>query len=233
MGPQKLTPLFATAQAAGATFTEEAGWQVADAFGDTDVEVATARHAVALVDRSANGKILVEGDGATATLQAAWDMPSLAIGEGTRAGTNAAYRLRDDVYFVSTPPGEEAAALSALEAAAQESAEQVTVTDVTHGRSELHVIGPRAAELLSRLCGLDFHPAQFPEGTAKQSRVAKTNQIVIRRDLEAMPRLHAYALIGGRSLAAYLWETILEAGRDLNVTPLGRAGLSALNPGES
>lgn len=231
MTPQKRTPLFATAQAAGAAFTDEAGWQVPEAFGDTEVEVATARHAVALIDRSANGKIMVEGEGATAALEAAWDTPPLAIGEGIHVNSTVVYRLRDDLYFVSTNPEIKEGDLAKLEAAAQESAEQVTVTDVTHGRSELHLIGPRSAELLSRLCGLDFHPARFPDRSAKQSRVAKTNQIIIRCDLEGTPALHAYALIGDRSLAAYLWETILEAGRDLSVTPAGRAALTQLDPG--
>lgn len=228
MSPEKETPLVATAQAAGATFTDEAGWQIADAFGNVDDEIAAARHTVALVDRSANGKILVEGEGATDALGAAWDVPSLAINEGATVDAAAVYRLRDDVYFVSTPPGEEGTHLAALEAAAQESAGEVTVTDVTHGRSELHLIGPSAAELLGRLCGLDFHPAHFPDGTAKQSRVAKTNQIIIRRDVGGIVPLPAYILIGGRSLAAYLWETILEAGRDLSATPAGRSALDQL-----
>jgi len=235
MSPQKRTPLFATVQAAGATFGEEAGWQIADAFGGVDDEIAAARHTIALVDRSGSGKILLEGKGATAALQAAWDTPSLAVDDGALLEAGAVYRLRDDLYFVSTPPGEEETRLTALEAAAQESAGQVTVTDVTHGRSEVHLIGPNAADLLSRLCGLDFYPAHFPDGTAKQSRVAKTNQIIIRRDLPSIrggaPPLPSYALIGGRSLAAYLWETILEAGRDLSVTPIGRSALKQLGDG--
>lgn len=237
MNPQKVTPLFPTAQAAGANFVEEAGWQMAAAFGDTEVEVAAARHAVALADRSSNGKILIEGEGATTALQTAWETPSLAIGEGIEldavetatAGATAVYRLRDDLYFIGTSPGEEATHLPTLVSAARQSEGLVTVTDVTHGRSELHLIGPQAAELLSRLCGLDFHPGRFPDGTARQSRVAKTNQIIIRRDLSGLNPLPVYALVGGRSLAAYLWETILEAGRDLSVTSIGRSALDLLN----
>ena len=103
----------------------------------------------------------------------------------------------------------------------------ITVTDVTHGSAELWLIGPNSAELLSRLCGLDFHDSQFPSGTAKQSSVAKTTQLIIRRDLGEQP---AYALIGGRSLAAYLWQTIMEAGQDLDIQPVGNAVLA--EPGD-
>jgi heterotetrameric sarcosine oxidase gamma subunit len=101
----------------------------------------------------------------------------------------------------------------------------ITVTDVTHGNAELWLIGPNSAELLSRLCGLDFHDSQFPNGTAKQSSLAKTTQLIIRRDLGDVP---TYALIGGRSLAAYLWQTILEAGQDWGIQPTGLAALRPL-----
>ncbi|MCP5095608.1 MAG: hypothetical protein GY943_08660, partial [Chloroflexi bacterium] len=66
--------------------------------------------------------------------------------------------------------------------------------------------------------------SEFPNGMAKQSSVAKTTQIIIRRDLGNMP---AYALIGGRSLAVYLWQTILEAGQDLGIQPVGLEALSS------
>ena len=237
MNPQKLTPLFATAQAAGATFTDEAGWRTVDVFGNVHDEMAAARHAVALADRSSNGKLLVEGQGATAALRAAWDAPSLAVSEGAVLDDAAVYRLRDDLYFVSTLPDKVEAHLSALEAVRQDSGGLVTVTDVTHGRAELHLIGPNSAELLSRLCGLDFHPDHFPDETARQSRVAKTNQIIIRHDMDlnqgTISSVPAYALIGGRSLAAYLWETILEAGRDLSATPIGRSALDTLGSEEA
>ena len=62
---------------------------------------------------------------------------------------------------------------------------------------------------------------------AKQSSVAKTTQLIIRRDLGEQP---AYALIGGRSLAAYLWQTIMEAGQDLDIQPVGNAVL--VEPGD-
>ena len=86
----------------------------------------------------------------------------------------------------------------------------VTVTDVTHGRAQLRLSGARAAELLSRLCALDFHPDHFPDGAARQTSVAKTTQLVIRDDVDGGL---SYSLIGARSLGGYLWRTILEAAR--------------------
>ena len=94
------------------------------------------------------------------------------------------------------------------------------MTDVTHGRAQFRLTGPGTVDLLSRLCALDFDDSRFPDGTARQTSVAKTTQLVIRDDLHEGTG-PSYRLIGARSLAAYLWQTILEAGRDLGVRPLG------------
>ena len=90
--------------------------------------------------------------------------------------------------------------------------DMMTVTDVTHGRAQLRLSGPRAAELLSHMCALDCHPDHFPDGTARQTSVAKTTQLAIRDDVDGVL---SYALVGARSLGAYLWATIQEAARGL------------------
>ena len=96
---------------------------------------------------------------------------------------------------------------------------------VTHGQADLVLIGPFSMDLLSRLCGLDFHSKHFPNLTAKQSSVAKTRQLILRRDLGEHL---AFSLIGARSLADYLWQMIFEAGQDLNIAPVGQSALQRL-----
>jgi sarcosine oxidase, subunit alpha len=178
----------------------------------------TASMGVALLDDSANGKVMVQGTAAAAALAAAWGTPALGIGEGAAAGPGGVYCLRSDLYLVHMPAGAAQTAAAELLAAVATLDGLVTITDVTHGRVELRLIGPRSADLLSRLCGLDFHPQAFPNRSARYSSVAKTRQLVIRRDVGDLP---AYTLVGGRSYAAYLWQTVLQAGVDLGVTPIG------------
>jgi heterotetrameric sarcosine oxidase gamma subunit len=112
-----------------------------------------------------------------------------------------------------------------LEAAIATSGSFVTVTDVSHGRARLGLFGPGAALLLGRLCGLDFHDRAFPDGAARQSSVAKTTQLILRHDalLPDSPGtlLPGYSVIGARSLAGYLWQTIMAAGSDLGLRPMG------------
>ena len=66
----------------------------------------------------------------------------------------------------------------------------------------------------------------FSRPSTQTSSVAKTRQIVIRQDVGDLP---AFALIGASSLAAYLWETILVAGRDVGLQAVGQAALKRLN----
>jgi heterotetrameric sarcosine oxidase gamma subunit len=221
----KLSPIYHISQTLNALFTVQAGWQIPQIFSTVKAEVAAARQGVALADSSSKGKISVQGREAEAALGQVWRLPPLAIGQGTAVPEGHVYRLRADLFFVSTPPGIESDVLSRLNEASHGAGDLVTVTDMTHGRAELRLIGPASAELLSRLCGLDFHPSAFPNLAARQSSLARTTQLIIREDIGALP---AYSLVGARSLGAYLWHSMMQAGRDLGIGPLGQAALDRL-----
>ncbi|MCP4424358.1 MAG: aminomethyl transferase family protein [Chloroflexi bacterium] len=216
----KHSPLFEYAKQKQAQFDDWQGWQVAKSYGSVDEETAVLTAHVTLSDQSHNGKIRIEGKTAGAMLQA----DELAIGEGKAVDYGRIYRLRRDLFFVSVE--EDVAEVNvSLARQASDIPDLITVTDVTHGNAELWLIGPKSAELLSRLCGLDFDDSAFPNGVAKQTSVAKITQLIIRRDLGDAP---AFALIGGRSIAAYLWQTILEAGENLDIQPVGNTAIAKL-----
>lgn len=214
----KISPFEPITRRLGAQFTFQAGWQVAQRFTSTAAELAVARAGVVLADRSALGKILIQGPAAAAALSARWAEPLPTIGNGRHYPEAELYCLRPDRFFARTAPEKTTAVYQMLNDAASQTDDLAAVIEVTHGRAEIALIGPQSATLLSRLCGLDFHPDHFPNLSARQSSVAKTNQLIIRRDLGYLP---AYSLIGDRSLAVYLWEAISEAGLDLDLQPAG------------
>ncbi len=219
--PTKLTPLRSIAQRLGATFTEEQGWRIPEVYTAAEGEITAARERVVLADETPNGKLLLEGDHADSVLMDALDLGSLQINEGS----DRIYRLRNDIFFMSTPPGREVRVQKKLTTTSAVSKQFVTITDITHGRAEIRVIGPDSQELLSKVCGLDFHPSAFPNETAKQSSLAKTTQLIIRRDIGELP---AFSIIGTQSLGPYVWDTMMEAGREFGIVPIGRAALAAL-----
>ena len=200
----KRSPIEAVARGAGARLVEEGGWQVVQA------GTAVGLDGLVLSDQSARGKLFVKGQAAEGVLAAVWGVPALAVNQGALIGAGAVYRLRRDLFLVNTAVGGETAMQAQLEAAIQGQGVFVTVMEGTHGRFQFQLRGEKGPELLSRVCGLDFDEAQFPNLTAKQSSVAKTAQIIVRQDDEDG---RAYFLIGGRSLGVYVWQVLVQAGR--------------------
>ena len=190
---------------------------------DSEGELRSVREAVGLADESANGKILVEGDAAASALGSVLGLGEIDVLEGVALAECTAYRLRPDHFFLSTAPGGDLALRRKLEVGSEGGF--VTVTDMSHGWSEIRVLGPVGPSLMSKVCGLDFDNAGFPAGTARQTSVAKTNQLVLRTKWGGQP---AFSLLGARSLAAYLWTVLLEAGAEWNIAQVGLNAIQAI-----
>jgi heterotetrameric sarcosine oxidase gamma subunit len=194
---------------------------VAESFGPLDAELAAARESAALADLTAIGKVQVEGEAAALVIRSALG----GAPEGMGAGWQGVYCLRPDLYLALTPPGGEGEALTRFTEARDTQPGLVTVTDLTHGLAAIGLLGPRARDVLSRLCALDVSDEAFPNETARATSVAKTRQVVVRSDVRGVT---AFTLVGARSLAAYLWAALLETGREFEITPLGAAAVEAL-----
>jgi heterotetrameric sarcosine oxidase gamma subunit len=226
--PIKLTPIYSAAERLGAKFIEIAQWRFPETFGPTEAELGSIRSGCGLADLTPQGKIQIEGDRATEAVTLAFKVAPAAIGSHAQTGVGNLYRLRHDQFYLSTPPGGEEEAQAQLTRVIDERKLFVTVTDLTHGLADILLIGPAAPNVLSKVCGLDFHPSVFPDETAKQSSVAKTRQLILRRDLGGFP---AYSVIGARSLAAYLWGVFLAAGQEFRMTPIGVGTLKLIEEG--
>jgi sarcosine oxidase subunit alpha len=225
MTPIRLTPLHSATQHLGAKFFEMGGWRFPEAYTTPAAEVATARQSVALADVTPHGKLQIEGAAALDAVKAAFRRAPETIGAGLQVEGGHLYRLRPDQFYLSTPPGGEGQAQTHLEAVIAENKWFVTITDLSQALAEMRVIGPNSRDLLSKVCALDFHPDAFPNLTAKQTSLAKTNQLIIRRDFGELP---AFTFAGAQSLAAYVWGVVLEAGREFGIVPVGVTALAAL-----
>jgi heterotetrameric sarcosine oxidase gamma subunit len=160
---------------------------------------------VLLHDRSPLGKIQIQGQKTAEFLNQLYNI-ELSVGHGTVSGNGHIFRLREDIYWLSTPEEEIEATMATLEQTAVSFPRLITVTDYSHGRFCFQLSGPGSADLFSQLCGLDFHDNQFPNLTIKASSVAKTTQLILRHDQNNQP---TYSLIGDRSLATYMWQTLI------------------------
>ncbi len=223
-GPWYTTPLHGRWEALGAELTEVAGWRVPERFGDGAAEERAALQGVALGDETPRAKLLVQGDEAARVIAAATGLAAPGMGE-VSGGRVTACGLRPDLLLVAAGPGEGEALLAALEKPADAAPGLVTITDVTHGRCEYRIVGPRAPRLLSKVCGLDFDDSAFPDRRARETSVARVKALVVRSDAGELP---AYRVLGGRAPGAYVWDVLMEAGAEFGIAPIGAAALRSL-----
>jgi heterotetrameric sarcosine oxidase gamma subunit len=135
-----------------------------------------------------------------------------------------ARRNEADVLVVGSGPGEwlliaspgQAAEVAArlYGVASRVPGESVSVTDLTHGRAMMRLTGPKAADVLSAVCGIDLSDAVTPDGAAFRSSVAALATDVIRDDVAGT---RSYLLHCERSSGQYLFDALLSAGRDLGI----------------
>lgn len=97
----------------------------------------------------------------------------------------------------------------------------VTTVDLTHGRALMRLTGRTAAQALSKVCAVDLAEATTPDGAAFRSSVAKVTTDVVRDDAGAAIGEPSYLLHCERSAGQYLFECLLDAGKEFGVEPAG------------
>jgi heterotetrameric sarcosine oxidase gamma subunit len=179
-----------------------------------------ARSRVGLADAAGHGLLRIRGHGAESALRPVWDAVPAATGGVLSVPEGALARLRPDEFlFMALAPSVEIGALETRIAASPHS-ELLTVTDVTHGHGLLQLVGPRAPDVLPKLCGLDFDDAVFPDRHVAQTSLAKIAALILRLDVSGN---RAYWVMVERSLAAYVWETVWAAMREFDGVRLQEA----------
>jgi sarcosine oxidase gamma subunit len=100
-----------------------------------------------------------------------------------------------------------------------------TVIDLTHARALIRIVGADSARVVSKLRGINFGDTMTPDDTALRTSVARLVAEVIRNDL-AEPSAAAtepgrlapsYLIMCERSAGQYLFDTILDAGREFGI----------------
>jgi heterotetrameric sarcosine oxidase gamma subunit len=86
--------------------------------------------------------------------------------------------------------------------------------DLTHGRALVRLGGPRSAELMARVCGIDLADDAVPDGAALRTSVANLVTDIVRDDDGGEP---GYLLHCERSSGQHLVDALLDAGADLGL----------------
>jgi heterotetrameric sarcosine oxidase gamma subunit len=116
-----------------------------------------------------------------------------------------------DQFLVVSPRGSG----SAMERARLAFAGMASLSEQSDGRSLLKIAGPRARDMLAKVCSLDLHPAVFPAGAAAATSIDHTSVNLWRgadTSGEAVFHLLVFA-----TFAESLWHTLLDSGAEYGI----------------
>ena len=124
-------------------------------------------------------------------------------------------------WLVLTGPGTALEATERVGRLAAAAEEFTTVLDLTHGRALIRLTGRRSAEVLAKVCGVDFSDAVTPDGAAFRFAVAELVTDLVRDDRDGV---RSYLLHCERSSGQYLFDVLVDAGAEFGIDIDGFAG---------
>lgn len=115
-----------------------------------------------------------------------------------------------DQFLVLSPRG------SAVETARSAFAGLASLSEQSDGRSLLRIAGPRARDMLAKVCSIDLHPAVFPVGAAAATSIDHTSVNLWRsQDVDGAA---VFNLLVFASFAESLWHTLLDSGAEYGIS---------------
>jgi sarcosine oxidase, subunit alpha len=205
-------------------------WRRPYSYGDEKAEAKAVHESVGLIDVSTLGKVLVSGADAAAFLERLYpnrfgDLKVDRIRYGV-LGTDGG-RIMDDGTIARL--GEEDFYVTTTSTGADRVIEwfewwnavwhlDVEITNVTGALAALNVAGPNARELMARLTELDVSNEAFKYLDARRAPVAGVPSLLLRIGFvgELGYEIHFPSPYG-----EYMWDVLLDRGRELAVRPFG------------
>lgn len=126
-------------------------------------------------------------------------------------------------WLTIAPVGSAAEHVARLTADVADVGELVTVIDLTHGRALVRLSGVDGSRVLAKLCAVDLADHVTPNLRAFRSSVAKVVTDVVRDDLPDGTR--SYLLHCERSSGQHLFDSIIDAGAELDIDVTGPPGV--------
>ncbi len=246
--PIRTTPIHPWHLSQGARFEDVGQWKRAwyfprageDIHAAVKREVIAARNAVALLDASTLGKIDIRGADAATFLNWVYCNSWTKLGvhqcryglmldeNGMVFDDGVTVRLAPDHFLMHTTTGGAARVLAWLERWHQTEWPHLKVffTTVTDQWSTCAVVGPKARELLQRICSdIDWSNEAFPFMAYREGTVAGIKARVMRISFSG-ELSYEVSVASNQGLAS--WQAIYAAGQDLGVTPYGTETMHVL-----
>ena len=203
-------------------------------------ECRAAREGVGMLDGSTLGKIDVQGPDAAQFLNLVYSnaFAKLEVGrcryglmlkeDGMVFDDGVTARLAPNHFLMTTTTGGAAAVLSWLERWLQTEWPHLKVylTSVTDHWATTAVVGPKSRATLRKLCpDIDFGAEAFPFMTWREGTVAGVPARVFRISFSGEL---AYEVNVDANLGRHVWEALIAAGKEFDITPYGTETMHVL-----
>ena len=211
------------------------GWEAREWSPTVSAEHVATRERVAMFDLTPFAKFEVAGPGSLDALQrlstnqmnkpvGTITYTSMLTPSGGIKCDLTVTRLADDRFMVVTGGAMGLHDLAWIEAHLPDDG-SVSVTDISSARCCIGLWGPRARDLLSRVCDDDVTDEGFPYMTAKPITIAEVPSLALRISYvgELGWEIYAPAELGLR-----LWDVLWEAGQPLGVIAAGGGAFDSL-----
>ena len=232
------SPLHQLHVAAGASFTDFAGWQMPVRYSSDLAEHHAVRTAAGIFDISHMAEILVSGPDAPAFLDyaLAGKLSAIALGQakyslllaesGGIIDDLVVYRRADDAFLVVANAGNRFPVVAALTERAGDF--DVTIEDQSDDISLIAVQGPLSRGILEATAGIAQLATPLDELKYYWSTDAKFGDLPLIIGRTGYTGEDGYELYVQADAAASLWEALASAGAPFGLVPAGLASRDTL-----
>jgi sarcosine oxidase subunit alpha len=228
--PRKESPLHESHADLGAEFMWAGEWRRPKQYRDVADECKAVHERVEIIDVSTLGKFRIRGSGAVELLEKLYPnrYGDLKVGrirygamlndQGVILDDGTVGRLAEDEFFVTTTTSGADAIDQWIRWWMADWRLAAQVVNVSSQYAAINVAGPRSRELMGKLTAADVSAAALPYLKLAQADVAGVPAIILR--IGFVGEL-SYELHFPSACAVHMWDSMLEAGKDLGVLPFG------------
>ena len=203
-------------------------------------ECLATRNSVGILDASTLGKIEVKGKDSAQFLEMMYtnNWMKLPVGmarygfmlgeDGMVTDDGVTIRIAEDHFYMHTTSGGAAGVLSSMERWLQTEWPEMEVflTSVTDHWATAAVVGPNSRKVVSAICdGIDFSAEAFP---FMASRIGKIGELECRVNRISFSGELAYEVNLPANYGRLMWEKLMEAGEQYDITPYGTETMHVL-----
>ncbi len=223
--PLKKSAMHHIHEGLNAEFKEQDGWLMPTQYKSVESEIEVLKKAVGIGDLSFNGKLNLKGRSIAKLFPHIFsNSVSTEIGEVIPTTMHDSKinclvcNLGRDEATILTKAGEVDKAQSDLLTQTKRLEGCVHLTNVTSSQAGISLVGPFSPHVLMKMTDVDVALKKFPSMSCAQGGVARVPTIIIRNDVGSLP---AFELYFSRELGEYMWEAVVEDGREFGINPFG------------